>query len=378
MYERAYIEVRTSSLLSNMRLLRQKVPQQAQIMAVVKADGYGHGAAACARAALAGGAEYLGVATVDEGAALRGAKINAPILVLSPLAPSALPPAAQADLMVTVPSEAHAAAVSAFAQAANRVMPVHIKIDTGMHRIGFPHSETDAVLRTARLPGLRVAGMFSHFADADAPGADYTDLQYARFLAATEALTRGGLDTGLRHIANSAGILRGKYAMDMVRAGIVFYGIAPSGLSGAAALRADGFLPALSLRSRVSFVCDVMPDEPVGYGGRYTTRRPSKLAAVSIGYADGYARALGNRGYVLIRGQAAALRGSVCMDQLVADVTDIPGVIPGDEVVLLGRQDKTEITAEGLAALQGTIPYEVVTRLGQRLGRVVATDAEAL
>ena len=373
MYERACVEIHTKHLINNMRRLRALVPASAQIMAVVKADGYGHDAAACARAALAGGATALGVAAADEGIALREAGMETPILVLSPLAPAELPRALHAGLAVTLPGAEHAEQAAALAQREGQPLNVHIKIDTGMHRIGFPHTDTKAILRAAALPGLRMEGMFSHFADSDNPDAAYTDLQYERFLSTLEALRKNGLEPGIRHIANSAAILRHGYELDMVRAGIVFYGISPMDEAGMPnrILRADGFLPALSVRSHVSNILSLPAGETVGYGRSYTTERPCVIAAVPIGYADGYGRALSNRGHVLIHGQAAPIRGNVCMDQLMVEVTDIPAAALGDEVVLIGKQNENEITAEQLAALQNTIPYEIITRLGKRLDRLI-------
>jgi len=371
MYERTYAEISADALVHNMKTLRGIVPASAQIMAVVKADGYGHGAVASAQAALAGGASWLGVATADEGIELRENGITAPVLVFSILFPGELPRALAHGLTVTVSDEAHAAAIAAAAEAQGIVAEVHLKIDTGMHRIGFPHTAVGSILRAAAHPGLRVTGVYSHFAESDNVASAYTDEQFARFNEAVDELCRAGMAIPLRHIANSSAIFRKAYALDLVRTGIVFYGISPHGEDGVDAFRAQGFRPALAMKSRVSFVKTLPAGASIGYGRTCTLARETVVATIAVGYADGYGRVLSNRGQVLIRGAVAPILGNVCMDQMMADVTDIPDVCAGDEVVLIGRQGEREITAEHVAALQQTIPYEIVTRLGKRAARAV-------
>jgi len=303
--------------------------------------------------------------------ALREGGITAPILVLSPLAPEALPRALGAALTLTIPDEAHAAQTSVQAQKMSISADIHLKLDTGMHRIGFPHDKISDILHAAAMPGLRVTGTFSHFTESDDLTSPFTDAQYARFMAALDKLLQSGFNPGLRHIANSAAILRRTYDLDMVRAGIAFYGLSALGENGLPALREAGFRPALSVKSHIACVQHVATNEGIGYSRTYVTENPATLAIIPAGYADGFGRLLSNRGHVLIRGQAAPIRGNVCMDQTMVDITHIPNAQLGDEVVLIGTQDDSEITAEQLAALQQTIPYEIITRLGKRLDRAI-------
>ena len=370
MYERTCVEIDAAAITANAAMIRNLVPPAAAVMAVVKANGYGHGALTAAKAALAGGAAWLGVATADEGIELREANIDAPILLLSPIFPAELPGAITHNLTLCIPDEVHAAQASIQARALGVTAEAHCKIDTGMRRIGFPHDAPDAVLRAAALPGLRVTGLFSHFAESDTPISSFTDEQFARFLSAIDALRRNGLEVPLRHIANSAAVLRSGYEMDLVRTGIALYGINPLGKAALPAFRARGFAPALTWKTRVSFVKTLPPGESVGYGRTFTTWRQTDVATISIGYADGFPRFFSNRGQALVNGQFAPIIGNVCMDQTMLDVTDIPGITAGDEVILIGRQHENELTAEAFAAALQTIAYEVVTGIGPRVPHV--------
>ena len=371
MYERTCAEINAAAVTGNAALIRKLVPPSAAVMAVVKANGYGHGAVTAAKAALAGGASWLGVATADEGIALRKEGLDAPILLLSPVFPAELPGALTYGLTLCIPDEAHAAQASEAAVRLGLTAEAHCKIDTGMRRIGFPQDDPDTLLRAAALPNLRVTGLFSHFAESDTPISSFTDEQYARFMTAVDALRRRGLEVPLLHIANSAAVLRGGYALDLVRTGIALYGINPLGKAALPAFRARGFAPALTWKTRVSFVKTLSPGESVGYGRTFTTWRQTDVATISIGYADGFPRAFSNRGQALVNGQPAPIIGNVCMDQTMLDVTDIPGVSAGDEAVLIGRQSGNELTAEAFAAQLQTIAYEAVTGIGARVPRIV-------
>ena len=370
MYERSCAEINVAALTANASIIRKLVPPAAAVMAVVKANGYGHGAPAAAKAALAGGAAWLGVATADEGIALRKDGINAPILLLSPIFAAELFGALTHKLTLCIPDEAHAEQASAQARALGMVAEVHCKIDTGMRRIGFPFDKPEAILRVASLPSLRVTGLFSHFAESDTPISSFTDEQYARFLSAVETLRQHGLEVPFRHIANSAAVLRGGYELDLVRTGITLYGINPLGEADLSAFRALGFTPALTWKTRLSFTKSLPPGESVGYGRTFTTKRRTDIATISIGYADGFSRLFSNCGRVLVRGQFASIVGNVCMDQTMLDVTDIPGAAMGDEVVLIGKQNGNEHTVESVASQLQTIAYEVVTGLSPRVPRV--------
>ena len=352
------------ALRGNMAALRGAVPKSAKIMAVVKADGYGHGAVTAAKAALAGGAEALAVATADEGVQLREAGLEVPILVLGAASRADTDAALDHDLTLTVCSPAMVRAcqetVDAWRQGSIRV---HLKVDSGMGRIGVrTPAERDAVLAAlAESPGVELTGAYTHFSDADGDeaGEQYSAEQFRRFTALTDGL---GVT---RHCANSAAALRHpEWALDMVREGISYYGYPP--VETGLALR-----PCMAWKAKVSYVKEVPAGTFVSYGRTFRTDRPTRIATVTCGYGDGYHRAASGRAEVLIRGQRARILGRVCMDQMMADVTEIPGVQPEDEVTLMGRDGAAEITAEDIARWSGTISYEVLL---SATGRVTRTE----
>ena len=363
----AWAEVDLAAIAHNAHTLKAMLRPPTQLMAVVKANGYGHGALAVARTALQHGAARLGVARVSEGSELRAAGIAAPILVLGPIAPVEAAEAVRATLSVALTSLHVARALSQQSGAQGVVTPVHLKLDTGMSRFGVPLDEASTTARALlAMPGLRLEGVFTHFASADERDQAFTREQVRRFERALAALHAAGIKAPLRHAANSAGAMAGlDYHFDMVRAGLALYGIAPAGwLPGAAELR-----PALSLKSRVAYVRSLPPGVSIGYGGAHTTDRATRAALVSIGYADGVRRALSNRGQVLIRGQRARILGRVSMDQIVVD-GDACGAHEGDEVVVLGRQGEAAIGADEVAGWSGTIAYEILTGIGARVPRL--------
>ncbi len=345
--------------------------QPAAVLAVVKADAYGHGAVPAARAALAGGATWLGVALVEEGLLLRDAGLDARILVLSE------PPAAAADAVVAhglTPVVYTAAGIEAVAAAVARAgtatqpVPVHLKVDTGMHRVGC--APGDAVALAEKIAGraeLRFEGVLTHLAVADEPDHAYTGEQLARFDAVLAELGERGLRPTVVHAANSAGLLAQPAAAryDLVRLGIALYGVPPApNLADRMPLRA-----VLSLKARVTHVKELPAGARLSYGLRYELDRPSVIATVPAGYADGVPRNLGlSGGEVLIRGRRHPIAGTVTMDQLMVDTGDSP-IEVGDEVVLLGRQAGDEITATEWAEHLGTIAYEIVTGIGPRVPR---------
>ena len=366
----AVIEVDLDAIATNAAVLRRAAPY-AELCAVVKADGYGHGAVPSARAALAGGATWLAVALVEEGVALRDAGLDAPILVLSQPPEDAMADALDARLVPTLYTRdgiaAAAAAVAAVGSIGDRGWSVHLKIDTGMHRVGA--AVEDAVELAAlidRCDELHLGGVFTHLACADEPGHPLTVLQLSRFESVLQQLQAAGIDTDSVHAANSAGLLlHSRSHGDMVRAGIALYGIDPVPGSGAG----DELVPALSLRSEVSFVRSVPEGEGVSYGMRHLFDRPATVAVVPLGYADGVPRNLGlSGGEVLIGGARHPIRGVVTMDQLVVETTGA-SVSPGDEVVLIGSQGDQVVTAQEWAWLTGTIPYEIVCGFSARLPR---------
>jgi alanine racemase len=361
-------EVDLEAVRDNIRALRALVAP-AEVLAVVKANGYGHGAAPVARAALDAGAAWLGVARVEEGVQLRGHGIDAPILLLSE------PPVSAAEAVVThsitpvvytVPGvEALAKAVAAYG--GRHRLSVHLKIDTGMHRVGCePDDALDLVERIDTSAELALAGMCTHLAVADDPSDPYTDAQLTQFRGVLDAVRARGHRCGLVHAANSAAALASPAArFDLVRIGIAAYGVPPApSFDAVIALR-----PALSLHARVMMVRELDAGERLSYGLRYELPRASRIATVSAGYADGVPRNLGlSGGHVLIGGRRLPIAGVVTMDQLMVDVGDTP-VDVGDEVVLIGRQGDVEITATEWAEHLDTIAYEVVTGIGARVPR---------
>jgi alanine racemase len=347
----------------NVRVVK---PDGAEFMAVVKANGYGHGAVPVARAALEAGATWLGVALVEEGIALRDAGLDAPILVLAECPPGSEEDALAAGLTPTVYS---ANAVARLSRAAGRMdgepPAVHVKVDTGMHRVGARPEDLGDILVAAADAGLAVAGLWTHLAKSEELDDPFTDEQLERFRRAVADAARAGVPAPLVHVANSAAALvRPSARFDLVRVGIAMYGLAPGpALRGRADLH-----PAMSWRSAVSMTKRVAAGEALSYGQRYRLERESTIATVPVGYADGYSRLLSNRSQVLIRGRRHRVAGAVTMDQILVDCGDGP-VEPGDEVVLIGRQGDEAIGADELADLIGTIGYEVVCGVSERVPR---------
>lgn len=355
-------EVDLEAIRHNVRALK---PANAELMAVVKADAYGHGAAAVARAAVAAGAAWLGVAMVEEGLELRQSGIQAPILVLSEFPPGSEKEALAAGLAPSVYTERGLEATAEAARSAGRRVGAHVKVDTGMHRVGvWPPQEAVAFVRRLVDGGLEFEGLWTHFARSE-EDPDVTREQLRQLLAVAEELAGAGLVPRYRHAANSAAtILHPESHLDMVRVGVALYGLEPgSGLGRRAGLR-----PALAWRSAVSMVKRLPPGEAVSYGHRYRVDRECSVATVPVGYADGYPRRASGRAEVLIGGRRRAVAGTVTMDQILVDCGE-DEVEAGDEVVLIGEQGGWSVTAEELADWSGTINYEVVTAIGTRVPR---------
>jgi alanine racemase len=345
------------------------VAAPAQIMAVVKADGYGHGAVPVARAALDAGVAALGVAMVEEGMELRDAGIDAPVLVLSEAHPCSLDALVTAGLAATVYSEAAVDSLGAAAQAAAATVDVHLKIDTGMHRVGCEPAAAPALARrVTETVGLNLAACFTHLAVADAPQDPTTVVQLDAFDAVVAELEAAGLRPPVLHAANSAGALaHPRSRLDLVRCGIACYGVAP----GPEVADAAPLQPAMRLVSEVSFVKSVPAGTRVSYGLNYACPVDTVLATVPAGYADGVPRRLGSvGGEVLVGGRRVPVAGSVTMDQFVVDCGPDARVAVGDEVVLLGTQGDEVVTAEQWAEALGTIGYEIVTRISTRVPRL--------
>jgi alanine racemase len=348
-------------LRDNVAAIRRAVPDSARLLAVVKADAYGHGMIPVAREALRAGADWLAVALTEEGEALREAGVDAPILVLGATSPSEAEAGVAHSLTLTVCDTAMVASVQSAAEKLGKTGQVHLKIDSGMCRIGARTEQEvmDVLDAVEASPGVRLTGAFTHFADADGKDLDFTREQLTRFRALTSLLPDGLI----LHCANSAAIHRlPEAAMDMVRAGISMYGYPP--VPTLMNLR-----PVMSWCTEVTYVKEIHPGDTVSYGRTFTADRPMRVATVACGYGDGYHRAASGKAQVLIGGRRAPVLGRICMDQMMADVTDIPGVKAGDEAVLLGRQGQETITAEEIAAWAGTISYEVLLAATGRVRR---------
>ena len=357
------VEVDLDAVRHNVTLLK---PERAELLAVVKGDGYGHGAAEVARAAVSAGATRLGVALVEEGIALRDRGIDVPILVLTEPPRGSDKDALAAGLTPTVYSPECVASLSEAADALARRVGVHLKVDTGMHRVGvWPPSGARDLARRIVDAGLELEGLWTHFAAAE-EDEDGTREQLRALLETRDALLAEGIAPRMLHAANSAATIRfPETHLDLVRPGVAIYGVDPGGGIGPA----FGLKPALTWRSAVSMVKRLDAGERVSYGWQYALERPSNVATVPVGYADGYRRGLSSKADVLIRGKRRRVAGTVTMDQIVVDCGD-DEIAAGDEVVLIGAQGDERITAEELGAHVGTIGYEIVASIGERVPRI--------
>ncbi|MFH1982079.1 MAG: alanine racemase [Pseudomonadota bacterium] len=373
-----WAEIDLSAIAENTRELRRITRPEARLMAVVKADAYGHGAAEVARTAMAAGASVLGVARLGEAISLRQAGISAPILIFSYTAPQDAEALVRLDLAQSVFDVETAMAFSQHAVTLGQPIHLHLKVDTGMGRLGiFPDngpgvpvpSEAVAAARTiAALPGIILEGLSTHFAAADSADKDFTHRQFTRFTAFIDRLTAAGVHIPIKHAANSAAIIdHPETHLDMVRAGIALYGLRPSNEVNLSRLR---LTPAMTLKSRIVQLKCVGAGFTVSYGMTWTAKRPTAIATVPVGYADGFSRRLSNIGEMLVHGRRAPIRGRVCMDHTMIDVGDIPEARTGDEVVIFGRQNGAEISAEAVAEQLGTINYEVTSALTSRVQRI--------
>jgi len=348
----------------NVRGFKAVIGKKVRFCAVLKADGYGHGAIPVARAALAAGADCLAVAFIPEALELRYAGITAPILVLGYLPPADYAMAVKHDLTITLMTEKCAAALDQTARRLRKPVKVHIKVNTGMNRLGIDFRSAAEFARTlSNLDHLEICGIYSHFSRADENNLAYTLRQLERFNQATADIAATGIDSGVRHICNSAGTLNLPAAhLDMVRVGIALYGYYPSEHTQ----RTVALQPAMSLRSIVSQIIDCAPGEEISYGGIYVTDRPTKLAVIPIGYADGFMRGQSNNADALLHGQRIRQVGRICMDQCMFDITDIDNVNIDDEIVLFGSGLPVEEVAERL----NTINYEIVCAVSKRVPRL--------
>ncbi|MCL6429544.1 MAG: alanine racemase [Anaerolineae bacterium] len=363
-----WVEIDLEAIAHNTRELCALIGPGVRLMAVLKADGYGHGAVKVARTAVNNGASWLGVACLSEALVLREAGLEVPILILGYTPPWQAREVVEQGVDATVFSLETAEALSRATRELGRRARVHVKVDTGMGRLGLlPEEVPDLVRKLRELPGLSVEGLFTHLANADSADQSYTRLQLDRFRQVIAALDREGLRPPLVHAANSAAALAMPEArFDMVRAGIALFGLNPSKEVPCP----PGFRAALTFKTQIAQVKHLPAGSYISYGCTYRTPRESLIAVIPVGYADGFRRAPHHWGEVLVRGQRAPIVGRVCMDQTMIDVTEIPGVRQGDEVVLIGTQGRERITVDEVAARLGTIGYEVVSEILARVPRV--------
>ena len=364
--ERVLAIVDLDAIASNIKNIRAKVDKNSGIIGIIKADAYGHGSVETAKVLLDNGADWLAVAVVDEGLNLRKNGITAPILLLGYTPELRLNDVINNGFIQTVYSYDTAKKLSDAASALGKKAVIHIKIDTGMGRIGYRVNEesADEIVKISKLPNIDVNGMFTHFSTADEADKAYTLEQYNKFVKMNDMLEERGLHIPVKHAANSAAIMDFDNMMfNMVRPGIILYGAYPSDEVKKENLSLS---PAMSIKTHVSYVKDVNEGDSISYGRKYTAPSKRRIATIPVGYADGFIRAYSNGGKVLVRGEYAPIVGRICMDQFMVDVTDIDGVEVNDEVVLMGRQGDKEITADFIASVLDTINYEVFCTLSKR------------
>ena len=370
MAEPVWAEINLGAIRHNIKEVRRLVGPHREIMAVVKANGYGHGAVQVARAALEAGAARLAVARLSEALELRRAGIEVPVLIFGYVPRDQLACALENQIILTVYRLDMAKQTAMAAKKKGIRATVHLKVDTGMGRLGFPVEEEGAaqIKEVCLLPGLQVEGIYTHFAAADETDKSYTRWQLDRFLSLLNNLEHQGLSFPLRHCANSAAIINFPESyMDLVRPGIMMYGLYPSKEvdKSRAAL-----YPAMTLKARIAHVKRVKPGTKISYGCTYTVPEQTVIASLPLGYADGYPRMLSSRGQVLVRGQRAPVVGRVCMDQCMVDVGHIPGIQVNEPVIIFGQVKNNKLPVEEVAAWLGTINYEVVCWVGSRVPRV--------
>ena len=382
LYLRVCAEINLDAAAYNLKNMKNNLEKETRIIAVVKTDGYGHGAVPIAR--MAEELDYIwgfAVATIEEAVMLRREGVQKPILVLGFVFPDGYEDAVRYDIRLAVFKLSMARQLSEEAVRQGKTAYLHIKVDTGMGRIGFPDDgdSADVVKEISLLPQVQIEGLFTHFARADEKDKEAARQQLSRYLDFSRKLEERGIEIPMRHCSNTAGIFDLKEAnLDAVRAGISIYGLYPSDEVNKFAV---AITPVMSLKSHVVFIKDVEPGTAISYGGTFVAEHRMRIATIPVGYGDGYPRSLSNKGYVLIRGRRAPITGRVCMDQFMVDVTDIPDAREGDMVTLIGSEGGQEITMEFLGELSGRFNYELACDIGKRVprrfwrnGKVAATQ----
>lgn len=378
MDKRTWAEVDLDAIAHNIKEIRKITNSASKIMAVVKADAYGHGFLEVAKTLLENGADRLAVAVLQEGKQLRSRGVNVPILILGASGEESIEDLINFDITPSVFTYEFAKELSYAAERKEKVTKIHIKIDTGMSRIGFLAGEdnegiVDEILKISRLPYIEIEGIFSHFATSDETDKSYTILQYNRFMDVCNKLEEKGLHIPIKHICNSAGIMMyPEMHLDMVRPGVILYGMYPSDEVDKSRL---DLIPAMTLKSTVTHVKEVEEGRGVSYGKEFITNKKMKIATVPIGYADGYLRKLAKEGKMIVNGEKVAIIGRICMDQCMIDVTNVHTIDKGDEVIIFGREG---VTIDDLAMWLETINYEVSCVIGKRIPRIYTKNGKAV
>lgn len=382
MVKRTWAEISLNAIEHNYNVIRNKVADDTKVCCVIKADGYGHGAVELSQIYEKLGADFFAVSNIDEGIEIRKSGSKLPIVILGYTPVSEAENLAEYDISQAVFSLEYAKELSEKCVEEDCICKMHIKVDSGMSRIGFmcqefPRDEysIEEICEACCLPNLEVEGLFTHFcvSDEDAEGREFTNKQYENFIHVRDSLKKRGVDISVVHCSNSGAIEDyPETCCDMVRAGIILYGLAPS---SKLADRLD-IVPAMTLKTVVAFVKEVQKGATISYGRTFTADRKMKIATVPIGYADGFIRQNAKDGYMMVNGKKAKIVGRICMDQTMLDVTDIEDVKTGDEVVVFGTGENGEPTADSLAENTGTINYETVCLVGKRVPRIYIKDGK--
>lgn len=376
-YSRVYAEIDMDAIAENFRVMHERISPKTKMVAVIKADGYGHGAVPIAR--MIQPEDYIwgfAVATMTEAMILRKNQITKPVLILGYTFEEDYEDLIRYEIRPVVFKLDMAKELSQAAVQLKKTLSIHIGLDTGMSRIGF--SDTEESIKTIReiasLPGIRIEGMFTHFAKADELDKAPANRQFERYMHFAHRLEEAGVAIPLKHVSNSAALMElADMNLDLVRAGISIYGIYPSEEVSRDSMK---LTPAMSLHSRIVYIKEIETGTQISYGGTFTAPHPMRIATIPVGYGDGYPRMLSNKGFVLIREKRARILGRICMDQFMVDVTDILEAQELDEVVLVGRQGNEEITVDELGDLCGRFSYEFICDIGKRVPRIYTKNHE--
>lgn len=376
-YSRVYAEIDMDAIAENFRVMHERISPKTKMVAVIKTDGYGHGAVPIAR--MIQPEDYIwgfAVATMTEAMILRKNQITKPVLILGYTFEEDYEDLIRYEIRPVVFKLDMAKELSQAAVQLKKTLSIHIGLDTGMSRIGF--SDTEESIKTIReiasLPGIKIEGMFTHFAKADELDKAPANRQFERYMHFAHRLEEAGVAIPLKHVSNSAALMElADMNLDLVRAGISIYGIYPSAEVSRDSMK---LTPAMSLHSRIVYIKEIETGTQISYGGTFTAPHPMRIATIPVGYGDGYPRMLSNKGYVLIHEKRARILGRICMDQFMVDVTDIPEAQELDEVILVGRQGNEEITVDELGDLCGRFSYEFICDIGKRVPRIYTKNHE--